>query len=244
MLVVSWTPHAVGSMTGSLTFTDNAPNSPQVVSLSGVGVLPAVAIAPTKLIFSTQVVFTTSGAQTAMLTNTGLGILSIAKISVTGPFSQTNTCGTSVAARASCTFTATFKPTTIGALAGAISITDNAGNSPQSVVLTGFGTYVRLNPTSLKFGNQPVGTKSLPKRITLSNKGSVAVSITEIAFTGTNAADFAETNTCGTTVAAGASCFIQVTFTPSAKGNRTATLSVTDNGGGSPQKVSVGGTGT
>jgi trimeric autotransporter adhesin len=70
------------------------------------------------------------------------------------------------------------------------------------------------------------------------------VSITGISFTGTNAADFAETNTCGTTVAAGASCFIQVTFTPSAKGNRTATLSVTDNGGASPQKVAVAGTGT
>jgi Bacterial Ig-like domain (group 3)/FG-GAP-like repeat/HYDIN/CFA65/VesB-like, Ig-like domain/Abnormal spindle-like microcephaly-assoc'd, ASPM-SPD-2-Hydin len=239
-----WIPGKAGSMTGNLTFTDNAPNSPQVVALSGVGVLPAVTLAPTKLIFSTQVVFTTSASQTATLTNTGLGILNISKVSLTGPFSQTNNCGKSVAAGASCTFTVTFKPTTIGTLTGAISITDNAGNSPQSLALTGFGTYVRLNPTSLMFGNQPVGTKSPPKRVTLSNKGSVAVSITGISFTGTNAADFAETNTCGTSVAAGASCSITVTFAPSATGNRTATLSVTDNGGASPQKVSVAGTGT
>ena len=206
--------------------------------------MPAVTLSPTKLIFSTQVVFTTSAAQTVTLTNTGLGILGIVKIGVSGPFIQKNTCGKSVAAGASCTFTVTFKPTTIGTLTGAISITDNAGNSPQSLALTGFGTYIALAPTSLNFGNQTVGTKSLPKRVTLSNKGSVAVSITGISFTGTNASDFAETNTCGTSVAAGASCSITVTFTPSATGSRSATLSVTDNGGASPQKVSVAGTGT
>jgi hypothetical protein len=149
-----------------------------------------------------------------------------------------------VAAGASCTFTVTFRPTTIGTLMGTVSITDNAANSPQTIALTGIGTYIQLSPTSLNFGNQPVGTKSLPKKITLSNKGSVAVSITGISITGTNAGDFAETNTCGTSVAAGASCFITVTFTPSATGKRSASVSVTDNGGGSPQKVGLAGTGT
>jgi Abnormal spindle-like microcephaly-assoc'd, ASPM-SPD-2-Hydin len=194
-------------MTGSLAFTDDGPNSPQVIPLSGVGVLPAVTLSPTKLIFSTQVVFTTSAAQTVTLTNTGLGILSISKISLTGPFSQTNTCGTSLAAGGNCTFTVTFRPTTVGTLTGAVSISDNAPGNPQKIPLTGFGTYVKLAPTSLNFGNQPVGTKSLPKRITLSNKGSVAVSFTSVTMTGTNAADSTETNTRGTSVAAGASCF-------------------------------------
>ena len=243
-VTLAWIPSATGTMTGSLTFTDNAANSPQVVALSGVGVSPAVTLSPAKLVFHTQVVFTTSPSQTATLTNTGLGTLGIAKISVSGPFLQTNTCGKSVVAGASCTFTVTFKPTTIGKSTGDISITDNAGNSPQTVAVSGFGTYVMLAPTSLNFGNQAVGTKSLPKRVTLSNKGSVAVNITGISFTGTNATDFAETNTCGTSVAAGASCSITVTFTPSATGNRTATLSVTDDGGASPQTVSVAGTGT
>ncbi len=243
-VAVSWTPGSTGNMTGSLTFTDSASNSPQVVSLSGAGVLPTVILSPLKLIFSNQVVFTTSASQTATLTNTGLGVLSISKISASGPFVQTNNCGTTLASGASCTFTVAFRPTTIGTINGSIVITDNGPKSTQTLALTGFGTYVSLAPTSLTFGNQTVGTKSLPKRVTLSNKGSVAVSITGISFTGTNASDFAETNTCGPSVAAGGSCFIQVTFTPSAKGNRTATLSVTDNGGASPQKASVAGTGT
>ncbi len=243
VVTLSWIPGGTGNMTGTLTFTDNASNSPQVVSLSGVGVLPAVTLSPAKLIFSTQVVFTTSAAQTATLTNTGLGILSISKISVTGPFSQANTCGTSVTPGGSCTFTVRFTPTTIGTITGSVSITDNALNSPQTLALTGFGTYLRFNPTSLDFGNERVGIRSAPKRITMTNKGSVAVSITSFSIVGTNPGDFAETSTCGTSLAAGASCVITVTFKPLARGNRTAAVWVTDNGGGSPQKISVIGTG-
>ena len=205
---------------------------------------PAVRLSPASLTFPDQVVFTTSKAKTVTLTNTGLGVLNIKSITVTGPFAQTNNCGTTVNPSASCTISVTFKPKTIGTLTGSVSITDNAPASPQKITLTGTGTYVQLSPTSLNFGNQPVGTKSLAKRITLSNKGSVTVSISSISVTGANAGDFAQTNTCGTSVAAGASCSIRVTFTPSAKGKRTASISVSDNGGGSPQTASVSGTGT
>jgi hypothetical protein len=97
-----------------------------------------------------------------------------------------------------------------------------------------------LTPTGVNFGNQAVGTKSLTKYITLSNKGSVAVSITSM---GTNLGDFAESNNCGTSVAAGAKCTIAVTFTPSVTGARSAILSINDNGGGSPQQVRLNGTG-
>ncbi len=136
-----------------------------------------------------------------------------------------------------------FKPTTSGTLKGSVSITDNATGSPQKITLTGTGTDIQLSPTSLNFGNQPVGTKSVAKKITLSNKASVAVSITSISITGTNKGDFGETNTCGTGVKAGASCTVTVTFTPAATGKRTASVSVSDNGGGSPQKVGLSGWG-
>lgn len=243
-ITVSFTPTTMGIRTAALSVSDNAPNSPQTVSLTGVGVLPSVMISPRRLTFPIQVVFTTSAAQIVTLTNTGLGILGITNISVTGPFAQTNTCGTSIAAGASCTFTVRFRPATIGTLTGIISITDNALRSPQKLMLTGVGTYMQFNPTSLNFGNQPVGTKSAPKRIILSNKGSVAVSVTSISLTGTEGGDFSETNTCGNSVAAGQECFITVTFTPVATGKRTADVSISDNGGGSPQMVSLSGTGT
>jgi hypothetical protein len=112
------------------------------------------------------------------------------------------------------------------------------------VTLKGTGTYIQLTPTSVNFGNQPVGTTSLPRKVTVTNKGSVAVKVTSIMITGLNAGDFAETNTCGRSIAAGGSCFIKVTFAPTAKGVRTASVSISDNGGGSPQKVSLSGTGT
>jgi hypothetical protein len=112
------------------------------------------------------------------------------------------------------------------------------------VTLKGTGTYVQLTPTGLNFGNQPVGTTSLTKTITLSNKGHVTVNITNISITGTDPGDFSKTSTCGSSVASGASCFIRVKFKPIAKGTRSAAVSVSDDGGGSPQKVNVIGTGT
>jgi hypothetical protein len=243
-VTLTWTPGVSGSMTGSISLADNATGSPQTVSLSGTGVTPTVSLSPASLTFSNQVVFTTSAAETVTLSNTGLGSLTITKVSVTGAFTQTNTCGTTVATGASCTFSVKFAPTKSGTLTGSISISDNASGSPQKITVTGTGTDIQFTPTGLSFGNQPKGTKSLPKKITLSNKASVSVSITSISITGTNAKDFSQTNTCGKSVKAGASCSITVTFTPAAKGKRTGNVSVNDNGGGSPQTVGLNGTGT
>jgi len=125
-----------------------------------------------------------------------------------------------------------------------VNVADNAPGSPQSVALSGTGTYLQLSPASINFGSQPVGTTSLPKKITVTNKGSTSVSITGISIAGSNSGDFAQTNNCGSTLASGASCFINVTFKPLAKGTRRANLSVNDNGGGSPQTVGLSGTGT
>jgi hypothetical protein len=244
MFSVFFTPSSVGSRSAALALSDNAPSKLQKIPLTGVGVLPAVTFTPANLTFPTQIIFTTSKAKTVTLTNSGLGVLSISKITVTGPFSQTNNCGSTVNPAVSCTINVTFKPTTRGVFANAITITDNAPASPQNLSLTGTGTAVQLTPAGISFGTQPVGTTSLAKTITLSNKGNATVSISNIAITGLDAGDFSQTNTCGTSVASGASCFVRVKFKPTATGKRTAAVSVTDNGGGSPQKVGLAGTGT
>jgi hypothetical protein len=98
--------------------------------------------------------------------------------------------------------------------------------------------------SSLAFGNQRVGTTSSSQPATLTNSGNAALSITGIAVTGTNAADYAQSNTCPASLAAGASCTISVTFTPSATGSRAASVTVTDNAAGSPHTVSLTGAGT
>ena len=241
---VTFKPTTTGTRNAAVNITDNAPNSPQSVPLTGVGVVPAVTFSPKSLTFATQLVFTTSKAQPVTLTNSGAGVLKINHINVTSPFSQTNNCPSSLGPGANCTISIKFHPGNKGVFHGAVSVTDNASGSPQKVPLTGTGTFVQLVPTTLNFGTQPVGTRSLPKRITLTNKGGAAVNITSISITGVDAKDFAETNTCGNSVASGASCFIKVTFKPLIKGKRTADVSVYDNGGGSPQQAMLIGTGT
>jgi hypothetical protein len=89
-----------------------------------------------------------------------------------------------------------------------------------------------------------VSTTSAARTIALGNAGNGALTITSFAITGTNASDFAQTNNCGSSVAAGGNCTISVTFTPAASGSRTASLSISDNATGSPQMVALSGTGT
>jgi hypothetical protein len=103
---------------------------------------------------------------------------------------------------------------------------------------------VKLSPAAINFGDQKVGTKSSPAPVKLTNLGKTALTINQIAFKGEDPGDFSQTNNCGNSVPAGGSCTIQVTFTPQAKGKRSASLQVSDNGGGSPQRVLLTGTGT
>lgn len=205
---------------------------------------PIVQLSPTSLNFGNQPVGTTSAAKTVTLSNIGSGVLTISGATITGPFTITTNCTTTLAPGANCTAYVSFKPTKIGTASGAISITDNAAQSPQTVTLSGTGTSVQLNPTNLNFGNRAVGTTSPRKLITLTNKGSVILNISEIAITGENASDFNQINNCGTSLAPGASCSIGVNFTPSALGFRSANLSVSHDGGGSPQMLTLLGTGT
>ena len=201
-------------------------------------------VSPTGLTFLTQVIGTTSAPKTATLTNTGTVSLSITSITTGGDFAQTNNCGSSLAGGAKCTINVTFTPTVIGSRTGTLSVNDNASTSPQTVSLSGSGTIVSLSPTALSFGSVAVGGSAV-QTVTLTNASSTAtLKITGVSFSGTNASDFSQTNTCGSSVSPSASCSITVTFKPAASGSRRASLNVSDNGGASPQSVSLTGTGT
>ena len=220
---------------------------------------PVASISPTSLTFASQTVGAASSAQTVTLSNTGNAALSITGISITGAnpsdFKETNGCGSSIAAGASCTITVTFTPVASGSLSATLTVTATAVADP-SVGLTGTGTSggggggtgstpsITLSTTSLAFGSQPVDTTSSAQTVTLTNVGSAALSITSFAITGTNASNFVEVgNTCGSSVAAGGACTVAVTYTPSAAGSSSAALTIEDNASGSPQSVSLSGTG-
>jgi hypothetical protein len=206
-----------------------------------------VNISPTGLSFTTQLVGSTSPPKNVTLTNTGASTLTINQIYFAGPnpgdFGQTNTCGSALAAGASCTISTTFTPLAGGLRQASLKISDSDLGSPQTVALSGTGTAVSLSAKRLLFGNQPVGTTSAPQNVTLTNLGNTRLNFFDIRIIGKSRVDFSQTNNCGASIAAHASCTFTVTFTPSATGTRGATLRITDDGGASPQKVGLKGTG-
>ena len=238
-ITVTFKPTQSGPRTASVTITDNAEGTPQTISLSGTGLVsgPNATLSAASLTFATQLVGTSSSAQSVTLTNYGKTALSITSIAASGDFSQTNTCGSSLAAEASCTIGVTFKPTQRATRTGTLSITDNVAGNPQTVSLTGTATVVEFNPASLGFGSVRADSKTT-LTTTLSNRGSTALSISSITITGSTT--FSQTNTCGTSVAAGGACTISGTFRPTRKGNSSGDVSVTDSGGG-PQQVPLSG---
>ena len=204
------------------------------------GAFAQVTLSPTSLSFANQAVGTTSATKNVTLSNTGSTSLSITSVTISGPFAQTNTCGTSVKARSKCTISVTFSPTTTGKATGTLTVTDSASNSPQTAALSGTGqSGVTVSPTNITFPAQNVGTTSAPITSTLANYQSTTLTISSVTVTG----DFAQTNTCGTSVVASAKCTFSITFTPSATGTRTGVVTVTDSAAKSPQKINLTGTG-
>jgi centrosomal CEP192-like protein len=96
--------------------------------------------------------------------------------------------------------------------------------------------------SSVSFSSQSMTTSSAPQTLTLTDTGAATLKVTSIAIGGTNQSDFSETNNCGMSVGASASCMISVKFTPTGTGTRTAMLTITDNAPGSPQSISLSGT--
>jgi len=243
---VTFTPTVLGVRAGTLRVSDNGSNTPQTAQLSGTGLTP-VSLSSTSLVFGSQTVNTTSAAKVVTLQNNQTVPLTISGILTSGDFAQTSNCPLSpstLAAKSSCTISVTFTPTALGARTGKLTVNDNAPNTPQTAQLSGTGTgSVTLSAASLSFGNQVFGTTSTAKTLTVKNNQAGPLTIFSIFTSG----DFGQTSTCPlspNTLAAGASCTISVTFTPTALGSRTGTLSISDNAPGSPQTASLAGTGT
>jgi len=206
----------------------------------------SVTLSPATLAFGKQVQGTTSAARTATLHNGTTTALTIASIAVTGNFAQTGgTCPLSpikLGKGASCTILISFAPTALGALSGILTVTDSAGNSPQTAKLTGTGVApVTLSPTKLTFAKLAAGETSAAQTVTLTNNQNTALNFNSILASG----DFAvATNTCGTSIgAAPATCTVGVTFTPTTTGTRTGQLTFSDSAANTPQIVTLTGTG-
>ena len=380
---------------GAFTFNLGSGNSgwsltPQLTAFPEPAQPGTLTASPASLSFGDVASGAKSSAQAVTVTNPG-STVSVSSVSVTGPFTQTNNCGSSIAANGSCTVNVTFAPTSGGALTGTLSVASSAPGSPLTVSLSGTGVtsttnlalnqpitsssnasgypatnandgnsstywesldgaaypqtltvnlgsvqsigsitldlppssawgprtetlsvlgstngssfsqivgstaynfnyssnnnsvtfnlpsgtstqYVQLNftantgwsaaqisefevfpgsgsgtggsaltasPTSLSFGNQNTGTNSAAQTVTVTNPGSSSVSISQLAVSG----QFAQTNTCGASLGAGASCTVSIQFEPTSTGSQSGTLSVASSAPNSPLTVALSGTG-
>jgi subtilase family serine protease len=206
---------------------------------------------PTSLTFGSTALNTASAAQSVTVKNTGTTSVTFNTIGLTGSndFLITGTtCPSPLAANATCTVSVDFKPVAAGAVTGAISFADSATGSPQTVGLSGTGAAaaltVTVSPSSLTFASTTVGVTTAAQVVTVKNTSASAVTLGTIGFTGTGATSYVKSaTTCGTSLAAGASCTISVEFKPTAAGSLPASLSIADNATGTPQLVSLTGTG-
>ena len=227
-----------------------SPGECSAVQSFSLTVNPAVSFAPTSIGYG-NVVVGQSAQNYVSLTNKSSKAVGIGPVTFTvtsgakSQFSLGQACPATLQPGASCSIGAVFTPSAAGTGAATLNIPTSVSSTPQSVSLTGSGIspQASFSPTSLAFGTVKVGTKSSALSITLSNPGTSALAISSVSISGTNAGNFAKSNACPSSLAAGAKCTISVTFTPSATGARSANLTVADNASSGTQTVPLSGTG-
>lgn len=244
---VVFAPTLTGAVASSVVITATGAAT-QYVTIGGTGAAPGFTLSPTSLGFGAVGVSLTSAAQPVTVGNTGLGPLSISGITFTGvnagDFKQSNHCGSPVAVGGSCTVDVVFVPTGAGVRTATLNV-QGGGRIWETVSLTGSGGAASYSvlPSPLTFGSVRTNTPSTPESLTVTNTGPQALPITDIVLAGTYPGDFAQTNGCGTSLAAGGQCTISVVFTPHGVGARSAEICVHAGDGAPVVTVVVSGTG-
>lgn len=245
VISVSFAPTALGARTGALTVSSNADAGDLTVALDGTGVpLPRLlAISTDTLDFPHQLVGSSSPVQDVTVSNVGPAPVAISGVSVTGDYAQTNDCPASLAPGASCTISTTFTPTGGDLRSGTLTVASDADGGTLSVALSGVGTTsqsLMLSTSSLHFGAERVGTRGETKSLTITSNGTEAVTGMALSVSG----PFMLNSDCPTSLSPGEGCTVSLTFSPSAEGEQTGTLTITSSASSIAQTVELSGTGT
>jgi hypothetical protein len=262
-VTVKFEPSAAGTRSTSLhaqltASSASDPNPASVdVALSGVATAAPqglVALSQASLAFPATPL-AGSSPLSITLGNSGTAALNLGAFTLgganPGDFVRSGTCnaGTVLAVGAQCTLTVTFQPAVLGARSASLTITSDASNSPTTIPLTGTGVAMlapqaSLLPSTFDFGMQTVGGIYPKRSFTLKNVGTANMSVSVAAVPGGAFANVSAAP-CPTVLLPGASCVIDIAFTPiAAATNYTGTLSVTTNAPGSPHTVTLVGRGT
>lgn len=238
------TPSSTGPRTQTLTISDDAPNSPQLVALAGIGASSALTVSANSLTFGNQVVNTNSSGQKVTVSNTGFVNVTINSVQASGGFAETDTCtGVTLTPSQTCTITAGFTPVVVGATTGTITINDTAAGAPHVIAMTGTGLVPVQLSGPLSYPAQNVGTSSPPATMTVTNNQNSTLTYS-MSISGDYSAVGNGTSPCnGTTLASKAKCTYAVTFTPTTNGQIKGALTITYSGSTSPAYGGLSGTG-
>jgi uncharacterized protein with beta-barrel porin domain len=240
---VAFSPQAPGPSTGVLTITGDDNGSPfsTTVTLTGEGqavvnnTFGEFTLSPARLDFGDIQIDGSSEPVSVTLTNTGDAGANISAITTTQGFSQTNDCTTSLGVNRSCTIMLSATPTELGELVGSLTVNgiSTQGEISESIALSANGiasespddgppSELGVSVEELSFTNVTVDQPSKPQTATIVNQADTPLAINSITTDG----DFTQTNDCGTELAPGASCEIQVIFSTSTVGTSSGALNI------------------
>src|ERR1700683_3421253 len=228
---------AVVGLSSCAGYTSSAKTTP---SNPGAGILSPSA---TSVSFGSIAVGNTA-TQSLTVTNTGLGTVTISEATLTGAGFTViggNPSGT-IGVGKSSTIQIQFAPTSGGAITGGLTILSDASNSPLAISIIGTGTQMGLTiaPSALTFGNVVVGQSGTQSvKLTNSGSSSVTINMATVAGTGFGISGLSLPKT----LTGGESLSFSAQFAPTANGATSGSITFTDNAPGSPQIVSMVGTG-
>ncbi|HYC37331.1 MAG TPA: choice-of-anchor D domain-containing protein [Usitatibacter sp.] len=225
-LGVQFLPTVAGTRTGLVSVPVNYPNAPPAQSaLTGSGFDQQTFTLPPSIAFNGATLGGNTQTFAAQMTNTGSVPVAITSIFASSPFAQGNNCGTSLAARASCTITVSFPPMSFGTTTGNLSVATDAPGGTRIVPITASVNAVpySLAPLSEAFGLQAVGTESAPRAFTLSNSAPNPIALGSF---GVPAHFRLASTTCAGSIPANGSCVLNVSFKPTATGALQGSVAV------------------
>ncbi|HLJ18379.1 MAG TPA: choice-of-anchor D domain-containing protein [Bryobacteraceae bacterium] len=243
-VVVVFLPTVEGSASGLVTINHTGMGSPQLVPISGAGSAPLGAT-PEILNFGDQQMGTTGVPFFESLRNFGASPVTISSASASGDF-RISSPGCTLPAQLnqflSCAFGLTFTPSALGTRTGTLTVVASDLSTPHSIQLVGNGVSagLEISPASLDFGNVAAGSASAAQTLTISDISGGAISLQSISVP----PPFQQTNNCGSTLALGGSCAVQISFSPSLIGSASGALSVQNGSDGHLYTGALSGTGT
>jgi hypothetical protein len=256
---VTFSPTTTGNFTAQLivSYSSQGTSPGQAsVALSGSSAMkaPSVELVPASISFPPTGVGTTSVSETVQVENAGTAAATLSVVSLTGGNASNFTVspgaaggcplsGGTLAPSSACTIAVTFTASSAGNFSATLNVADNAPGSPQSVPLqaTAVTLGATLSTASVGFGTSTVGLSTSPVSVTLTNSGASPLAISSIGVSGADPGDFTAPNNCPASLGVKMTCALSVTFNPTAAGNRSATVQISDSAPQSPQSIAVSG---